>query len=437
MSLSVRHPREQHRPPIRSWATRPVRLVAALVLALAASAVVAPPTTSPASAAAQVRPITLPIHADSVDRVGWRDTYGAPRGGGRSHIGVDMLGAKMIPLVAVRDATVTWGRFDNRSGSLIRLRDADGWEYQYIHLNNDTPGTDDGGASCSQVFSSRLCNAIEGGKFRSGTTVSEGEVIGYLGDSGNAEHVRAHLHFEIYRPSGDGTVAINPTPSVDAAKDRIANGPTPSGPPPQAAPGADGFGDHLWYRINGRRPSTSERAGFASAVAADGVWAAFADVVARDNAATAIDRLYLAFFQRHPDAAGIRYWSEKTGEGHRLEDVAEWFAMSEEFKARYANVDFSTFVDRLYTDVLGRPPDEKGKKYWLDRLAAGNVDRGTIVVQFTQSPEMRSLTAHRNEVIAVSLVADGSVPSQAAIDAWAAQRSSTGLDQAIAAWFQR
>ena len=410
-----------------------VRLGALLALALAASMLVVPPVTP--AGAAEVRRITLPIHADHADRVEWTDTYGAPRGGGRSHIGVDMLGEKMIPLVAARSGTITWGRFDNGGGSILKIRDDEGWEYQYIHLNNDSPGTDNGAAACTEVFSARLCGALDGDRFRSGTTVTEGEVIAYLGDGGNAEHTRPHLHFEIYRPSGGGTVPINPTPSVDAALDRLGGGSAPSGPPPVAAPGEDGFTDHLWYRLNGRRPTGSERAAFDAAVASDGIWAALADKVANGNSATSIDRLYLVFFERYPDADGIRYWLDKVGDGHRLEDVAEWFALSAEFEARYGGVDFATFVDRLYLDVLGRSPDENGKRYWLDKLDAGEVNRGTIVVYFAQSGEMRDLTRHRNEIVALTLLRDGTVPDAGAVSSWTGQRSSTDLGPAIASWF--
>ncbi|MEZ5341180.1 MAG: M23 family metallopeptidase [Acidimicrobiales bacterium] len=54
-----------------------------------------------------------------------------------------------------------------------------------------------------------------------GATVKAGQVVAYLGDSGNAESTGAHLHFEITRPDGTN---INPTPSVDAALDRLVNG---------------------------------------------------------------------------------------------------------------------------------------------------------------------------------------------------------------------
>jgi hypothetical protein len=48
---------------------------------------------------------------------------------------------------------------------------------------------------------------------------------------------------------------------------------------------------------------------------------------------------------------------------------------------------------------------------------------------------MRQLSIYRNEIVAISLVVDGSVPSTAEIDAWAALRATTNLDQAIESRF--
>ena len=71
----------------------------------------------------------------------------------------------------------------------------DGWRTWYLHLNNDRPGTDDGKG---WGFAPGI---------KSGVHVEAGQVIGYLGDSGNAETTPAHLHFELQQP--DGT-EVNP-----------------------------------------------------------------------------------------------------------------------------------------------------------------------------------------------------------------------------------
>src|SRR5262249_51428540 len=71
----------------------------------------------------------------------------------------------------------------------------------YIHINNDTPGTDDGLGSEEYAFAPGL---------QTGDHVTAGQHIAYVGDSGNAENVGPHCHFELYGPDG----WINPTPSL-------------------------------------------------------------------------------------------------------------------------------------------------------------------------------------------------------------------------------
>lgn len=372
-----------------------------------------------AVSAAEVRDIVLPIHRDHVDEVYWSDTYGAPRSGGRSHIGVDMMGPKMVPLVAVADGTVTWMRHDSSRGNNLEITDADGWSYHYVHINNDTPGTDDG----ANAFEYAFAPGIE-----RGATVRAGQVVAYLGDSGNAEWTGSHLHFEISRP--DGT-PINPTASVDAARVRL-NG-MPEIDPAVLTPytSLDSALDDVLTTLTPGSTEYDAQLELAYAMADAGLAGAVATYVDVDSRAAAIDRLYFAVFLRLPDFGGFQYWIDRDDLSQA--GMADFFADSAEYRERYADLDFADFLDQLYLDVLGRNPDEGGKAYWLKRLAdpADPVTRGTIVAFFTDSDELRELAALRSEIVALTALFEDRMPRQAEIDAWTRLRGTTGLVDAI------
>lgn len=413
-----------------AWTHRPSVIIASLVAAVLASSIVLAPT--PPGAEAGIYQIVHPVHPDHLDRVHWSDTWGAARSGGRSHIGVDIMGPKMVPVVAANDSVVTWGEFDNAGGNIIRLRDSNGWEYQYIHINNDTPGTDDGRAACTQAFAPKVCNNLDGNRIRRGLEFKAGELVGYIGDSGNAEWTGSHVHFEIYQPTPNGATPVNPTPYVDAAAANPWAG-VPNTPLPASAPWPDVATavDEIFTTVEGRSPSFQEAQDLADRLESDGVAASMAHVISRNNAAAMIDRLYLMFFGRHPDNQGYDYWINERGDGQSLEDISEWFAQSREFQQRYDGKTFAQFLDRLYSDVLERDPDNKGKAYWLEQLQKGEVNRGTIVVYFSEGEEARSLAQLRTERTVLARMVNGSRPTQAELASWVELRKSKNLTQAI------
>jgi len=127
--------------------------------------------------------------------------FGACRDGcARTHEGVDILSPKLTPVYAVADRTVAW--LGTRCCSVFLLHD-DGWQSYYIHLNNDSPGTDDGRGW-----------GIAGG-VAMGARVAAGQLIGWVGDSGNAEETAPHLHFELVDPYW---VKVDPFPALAAAE---------------------------------------------------------------------------------------------------------------------------------------------------------------------------------------------------------------------------
>lgn len=157
-----------------------------------------------AHAADSTRPIIFPV----LGGANYTNDFGDPRTGGRTHEGNDLMGDKMRPLLAATDGVVSFLTVNEETwGWSLTIVDEDGYEYNYLHLNNDTPGTDDGKGGYNNAFASGI---------KRGSKVIQGQTIGFLGDSGNAETTAPHLHFEIRAPGSNE--AINPYPSLQAAK---------------------------------------------------------------------------------------------------------------------------------------------------------------------------------------------------------------------------
>ena len=171
-------------------------------LVLVAPVLVAAAGGRPALAAEETRAITFPV----IGPVSYTDTFGAPRDGGRTHEGQDLMGRKMQQLVSAVDGRVSYITLTQPAwGWSIWIKDSAGYEHRYVHMNNDTPGTDDGQGGFQNAFAR---------PWRVGDTVRAGQLVGWMGDSGNAEGTSPHLHFEIRRPDGS---AMNPYASLLAA----------------------------------------------------------------------------------------------------------------------------------------------------------------------------------------------------------------------------
>lgn len=166
--------------------------------------------------AEEIRNITFPIEVGY--DYNFSDTFGAARSGGRSHEGTDIMVDQMTPLLAAVDGRISYlVDKDQGWGLALYLEGDDGYSYRYLHINNDTPGTDDGKEIRAYAFPKNIVR---------GSQVKAGQIVAFAGDSGNAEYTGHHLHFEIWTPGSgsrydydSGREAINSYPSLMAAID--------------------------------------------------------------------------------------------------------------------------------------------------------------------------------------------------------------------------
>lgn len=135
------------------------------------------------------------------------DTYYAYRSLNGVHRATDIFAPKHTPIVSAVDGTISYvGYPQDKWGYDVEITDPEGFTYIYLHINNDTPGTDDGNGGPMNAYAPDI---PEGAK------VKRGQLIGYLGDSGNAETTPPHLHLEILDSKGGAIQNYNDMPRIN------------------------------------------------------------------------------------------------------------------------------------------------------------------------------------------------------------------------------
>lgn len=155
-----------------------------------------PPPAGPfADDLAELRRRRLTVPVEGVTRGELLDTFDDPRGGSRTHLAIDIMAPRGRPVVAVEDGTVARLFQSNAGGITIYQFGPDGrFAYYYAHLERYARGLEEG------------------------EPVRRGQVIGYVGTSGNAPADAPHLHFAIFRLTPDKRwwegAPINPFPAL-------------------------------------------------------------------------------------------------------------------------------------------------------------------------------------------------------------------------------
>ena len=118
------------------------------------------------------------------------DSWGAPRSGGRSHQGTDVMAPHGARVFAFVNGVVSRESTSSNGGIQLYLQGDNGVEYFYAHLSGYAVST--------------------------GARVRAGQLIAYNGQTGNAQYTAPHVHFEVH-PGGPGSAPVNPYPYVQRA----------------------------------------------------------------------------------------------------------------------------------------------------------------------------------------------------------------------------
>jgi murein DD-endopeptidase MepM/ murein hydrolase activator NlpD len=143
-----------------------------------------PPWRTLVHVATAPAPEFLPIPVAGVRPAMLADTFGALRGGGRRHHGIDIFAKRGTPITAPVGGVVLRTGRNRLGGNVVWLLGPGRQVHYFAHLDRF-------------------------GVFDAGDVVQPGDVLGYVGNTGNAEGTPPHLHYGIYaRPGG----AVNPYP---------------------------------------------------------------------------------------------------------------------------------------------------------------------------------------------------------------------------------
>jgi murein DD-endopeptidase MepM/ murein hydrolase activator NlpD len=124
------------------------------------------------------RPSSLPVPVQGVEATRIADTFGAPRGRDRMHQGVDIFAPRGTPVRSTTRGVVVSVREGGLGGRQVWVLGPAGERHYYAHLEAWAP----------QLAEHRI--------------VQPGDVLGFVGDSGNAKGTPPHLHYGIYGPQG-------------------------------------------------------------------------------------------------------------------------------------------------------------------------------------------------------------------------------------------
>lgn len=106
-----------------------------------------------------------------------------------------------------------------------------------------------------------------------------------------------------------------------------------------------------------------------------------------------ITAIYVAYYDRAPDPAGLQFWVDQHESGRSLAQIATDFSGAAETKDKYAYfstpalVSADAFITGVYSNLFGRTPDSAGLDFWSDQLESGSTPVGEIILAILEGAQ--------------------------------------------------
>ena len=144
--------------------------------------------------------------------------------------------------------------------------------------------------------------------------------------------------------------------------------------------------------------------------------------------------LYIAYFNRAPDALGLNFWGTAFANGRSIEQIASDFIDQVETRATYpSDMSNDAFATAVYNNVLGRVPDQDGFDFWVGVLNSGAVDPDQFILAVLEGAKADPSPDASQDFINQQLADRDYLAAKTDIGAlYAVHRGMSDVDNAIA-----
>lgn len=116
---------------------------------------------------------------------------------------------------------------------------------------------------------------------------------------------------------------------------------------------------------------------------------------------TAVQKLYVSYFSRPADAAGLTYWTgQLSSNPNALQELSRQFSVSQEYLDTYAGMDTRAKVAEVYDNLFGRAAETAGVDYWANLLNNNQITIDNMVTQIAAGAQGTDLFAFNAKVAA-------------------------------------